>query len=207
MTRRLALARLRRAIGALRGGALRDTSGATIVEFALILPVLCMMLLGTLDLGYRSYVNSVVQGALHDAARMATVGGVTTAQIQTYVQNKLQAFSRNATITTTTRSYSDYSGVKVPERITSDTAPVGQYNPGDCFEDANGNGVYDSDRGRSGTGGSEDVVYFEVSMTYPQIVPVGRLFGWGSTVTTTQNTVLRNQPYASRNNSVAIICS
>ena len=90
----------------------RRRSGATIVEFALILPVLCMMLLGTLDLGYRSYVNSVVQGALHDAARMATVGGVTTAQIQTYVQNRLQAFSRNATITTTTRSYSDYSGVK-----------------------------------------------------------------------------------------------
>ena len=184
----------------------RDARGATIVEFALILPVLCMMLMGTLDLGYRSYVASVVQGALHDAARMATVGNVTTAQIQTYVQNKLQAFSRNATITTTTRSYADYSGVNVAEKITSDTAPVGAYNPGDCFEDANANGTYDSDRGRSGNGGSEDVVYFEVTMTYPHILPVGRLFGWGSTVTTTQNTVLRNQPYASRNTSVTIVC-
>ena len=38
----------------------RDQKAATIVEFALILPVLCMLLLGTLDLGYRSYVNSVV---------------------------------------------------------------------------------------------------------------------------------------------------
>jgi Flp pilus assembly pilin Flp len=185
----------------------RDTSGATIVEFALILPVLCMMLLGTLDLGYRSYVASVVQGALHDAARMATVGGVTTAQIQTYVQNKLQAFSRNATITTTTRSYSDYSGVKVAETITQDTAPFGVYNQGDCFQDANGNGSYDTDRGRSGTGGSEDVVYFEVTMTYPHIMPVGKLFGWSGNVTTTQNTVLRNQPYAARNNSVAIVCT
>jgi Flp pilus assembly protein TadG len=189
--------------GALR----RDEKAATIVEFALILPVLCMLLLGTLDLGYRSYVNSVVQGTLHDAARMATVGGVTTAQIQTFVQNRLQAFSRNATITTTTRSYSDYSGVKVAETITNDTAPFGVYNPGDCFQDANGNGVYDTDRGRGGTGNSEDVVYFEVSMTYPQIVPVGRLFGWGSTVTTTQNTVLRNQPYAARQNSVTTICT
>jgi Flp pilus assembly protein TadG len=207
MSRRLPFRALRRAFGALRAGALRDDRAATIVEFALILPVLCMMLLGTLDLGYRSYVNSVVQGALHDAARMATVGGVTTALIQTYVQNKLQAFSRNATITITTRSYSDYSGVSTPEHITQDTAPIGTYNHGDCFEDANGNGVYDADQGRSGTGGSEDVVYFEVSMTYPQIVPVGRLFGWGSTVTTTQNTVLRNQPYAARNNSVAIVCT
>ena len=184
----------------------RDEKAATIVEFALILPVLCMMLLGTLDLGYRSYVGSVVQGTLHEAARMATVGGVTTAQIQTFVQNRLQAFSRNATITTTARSYSDYSTVKVAETITQDTAPLGVYNQGDCFQDSNGNGVWDADRGRSGTGSSEDVVYFEVTMTYPHIVPVGRLFGWGSNVTTTQNTVLRNQPYAARNNTVSIVC-
>jgi hypothetical protein len=38
-------------------------------------------------------------------------------------------------------------------------------------------------------------------------VPVGRLFGWSANVTTTQNTVLRNQPYAARNNSVAIVCT
>ena len=185
----------------------RDSNGATIVEFALILPVMCMMLLGTLDLGYRSYVGSVVQGTLHDAARMATVGGVTTAQIQTFVTNRLHAFSRNATITTTTRSYSDYSGVKVAETITNDTVPLGSYNPGDCFQDANGNGTYDTDRGRSGTGGSEDVVYFEVTMTYPHIVPVGRLFGWSSNVTTTQNTVLRNQPYAAHTASATIVCT
>jgi Flp pilus assembly pilin Flp len=196
MTRLLTLSALR-----------RDTKAATIVEFALILPVLCMMLLATFDLGYRSYVSSVVQGTLHDAARMATVGGVTTAQIQTFVQNRLQAFSRNATITTTTRSYTDYSGVKVAETITQDTAPIGVYNVGDCFEDANGNGSYDTDRGRSGTGGSEDVVYFEVTMTYPHIVPVARLFGMSGNVTTVQNTVLRNQPYAARNNSVAIVCT
>jgi len=177
----------------------RDTKAATIVEFALILPVLCMMLLGTLDLGYRSYVGSVIQGTLHDAARMATVGNVSTTQIQTFVQNRLQAFSRNATITTSARSYSDFSGVKVPETITQDTVPLGVYNAGDCFLDSNGNGSYDTDRGASGTGGSEDVVYFEVTMTYPHIMPVGKLFGWSGNVTTTQNTVLRNQPFGSRN--------
>jgi Flp pilus assembly protein TadG len=177
----------------------RDSKGATIVEFALILPVMCMMLLGTLDLGYRAYVASVVQGALHDAARMATVGGVTTAQIDTFVRARLQAFSRNATITTTTRSYADYLNVKIPETITSDTVPLGVYNHGDCFVDTNGNGAWDNDRGTSGTGGSEDVVYFEVTMTYPHIVPVAKWFGWNGNVTTTQNTVLRNQPYAGRN--------
>jgi Flp pilus assembly protein TadG len=195
MSRRLPLRALR-----------RDTRGATIVEFALVVPVLSMLLLGTLDLGYRSYVTSVVQGALHEAARMATVGGVPTSAIEARVQNRLHAFSRNATITTTTRSYTDFSGVKVPETITQDTAPIGAYNSGDCFQDANGNGTYDLDRGRTGMGGAEDVVYFEVTMTYPHIVPVGKLLGWNNNVTITQNTLLRNQPYAGRNTSVGVVC-
>jgi Flp pilus assembly protein TadG len=195
MSRRMILSALR-----------RDARGATIVEFALVVPVLAMLLLGTLDLGYRSYVTSIVQGALHEAARMATVGGVSTAQIQAHVESRLHEFSRNATITTTTRSYSDFSGVNVPETITQDTAPVGTYNSGDCFQDANGNGTYDLDRGRGGVGGAEDVVFFEVTMTYPHIVPVGTLLGWSNNVTVRQNTVLRNQPYAGRNTNVTVIC-
>lgn len=184
----------------------RDRRGATIVEFALILPVLCTLLLGVLDLGYRSYVTSIIQGALHEAARMATVGGVPITTIQTHVQNRLQRFSNNATINVTTRSYADFTGVGIPETITSDTAPVGTYNTGDCFEDYNGNGHYDLDRGRSGLGGAEDVVYFEVTMTYPHIVPLGRFLGWSNNVTITQNTLLRNQPYAGRSTGAPIVC-
>jgi Flp pilus assembly protein TadG len=183
-----------------------DTRGATIVEFALVVPVMAMLMLGTLDLGYRSYVTSVIQGSLHEAARMATVGGIPTSTIETHVQNRLHAFSRNATITTTTRSYTEFSGVSVPETITQDTAPLNAYNAGDCFQDANGNGTYDLDRGRSGLGGAEDVVFFEVTMTYPHIVPVGKLLGWNTNVTVRQNTVLRNQPFAGRNTTVTVVC-
>ena len=56
----------------------------------MILPVMCMLLLGMLDLGYRAYVTSIVQGSLHEAARMATVGGVTIAQIETMSADRLQ---------------------------------------------------------------------------------------------------------------------
>ena len=85
---------------------LRSALGATraarrIVEFAMVLPVLCVLLLGIFDLGYRSYAASVVQGALHDAARMATVGGVTTdARSTRGSKPRLQQFRRrSATIT------------------------------------------------------------------------------------------------------------
>jgi Flp pilus assembly pilin Flp len=184
----------------------RDEGGATIVEFAMVLPVLCVLLMGTLDLGYRSYVTSVIQGALHEAARMGTVGGVPTATIQTHIHDRLQSFMHSATITTTTRSYSEFSGVKVPETITQDTAPIGTYNAGDCFQDYNGNGHFDLDRGRTGMGGSEDVVYFEVTFSYPRILPLGHFLGWSDNVTIRQNTLLRNQPYAGRSTSSNVVC-
>lgn len=184
----------------------RDSKGATIVEFAMVIPILCALLVGFLDLAYRSYVTSIIQGALHEAARMGTVGGIPTSTIQAHVSTRLRDFSRNATINTTTRSYSDFTGVRTPETITQDTAPIGTYNTGDCFADANGNGQWDADRGRSGMGGAEDVVYLEVTMTYPRLLPVGSLLGWTNNVTVTQNTVLRNQPFAGRSTGVPIVC-
>jgi Flp pilus assembly pilin Flp len=185
----------------------RDSGGATIVEFALILPVMCGLLVGVVDLGYRSYVSSIVQGALHEAARMGTVGGISNDTIAAHVRTRLRNFSRDATVTVTTRSYAEFSGVRTPETITQDTVPLGQYNPGDCYQDFNGNGQYDLDRGRTGMGNAEDVVYFEVQMVYPRIVPVGNFFGWSDNVTINQNTVLRNQPFAARNSGVSILCN
>lgn len=183
----------------------RDTSGATIVEFAVVLPVLSLLVLGLLDLGYRSYATSVVQGALHDASRMATVGNFTLAQIDTRVKARLSNFATRSTVTTSTTSYYDFSGVSQPEKVVGDTVPLNVYNSGDCFEDANGNNTYDLDRGRNSTGGSDDIVRYQVTITYPRIVPLGGFMGWGNTQTVTQNTVLRNQPFAGRSITITRI--
>jgi Flp pilus assembly protein TadG len=176
----------------------RDARGATIVEFAVVLPVLSLLLLGLLDLGYRSYATSVVQGALHDASRMATVGSYTLAQIDARVKARLSNFASRSTVTTTTTSYYDFAGVAQAEKIVGDTAPIGPYNAGDCFEDANGDNAYNTDRGRNSTGGADDIVRYQVSITYPRIVPLGGFMGWSNSQTITQNTVLRNQPFAGR---------
>jgi len=194
-----------------RHGTLRrliaDARGATLVEFAIVAPVMCGLIVGVFDLGYRTYVTSIVQGSLHEAARMATVGNVSTATIEAHVRSRLREFSSDATIETTTQSYSDFNGVAVPEPITQDTAPTGRYNPGDCFSDINGNGTYDTDRGRGGMGGAEDVVRFQVRMVYPRLFPVASFFGASENVEVVRNTVLRNQPFAGRNTATpATIC-
>ena len=66
-----------------------DARGATIVEFAMILPVLLRAAArhrSTSATGPTS--TSVLQGALHEAARMATVGSVSMTPIETHVANR-----------------------------------------------------------------------------------------------------------------------
>ncbi len=186
--------RARRRLGSLS----RDVRGVTIIEFAMILPALCVVLLAIFEIGWRQYVSSIVQGTLHEAARMATVGGKSTTDIDTYVKGRLRSFSHAATVETNTRSYDEFTAVGTPELITSDTAPLGQFNPGDCYEDFNNNGRYDLDRGKSGLGGADDIVRYEVSISYPRMFPIAGFLGWGNTDTIVANTVLRNQPYAGR---------
>ncbi|MGF1549068.1 MAG: TadE/TadG family type IV pilus assembly protein [Sphingomonadaceae bacterium] len=184
----------------------RDERGVTIVEFGFVAPVLVLTLIGLFDLGYNLYVSSVMQGALHEAARMATVGDKTPSQIDNHVKERLTDFHPDATIVTDQKSYYDYAGVGKPEKITSDTVPLGEYNAGDCFEDSNGNGQYDLDRGKSGLGNSEDVVQFEVTMSYPAMFPLYKLIGGDQQQVMTASTLLRNQPYAARVSGTTIIC-
>jgi Flp pilus assembly protein TadG len=180
----------------------REDSGVTILEFAMVAPVMLLLLLGFFDLGYRAYASSVLQGALHDAARMATVGGYTMPQIDTRVKTRLSNFATRSVTTTEAASYYQFSGVSQPELIVGDTTPLNTYNAGDCFEDQNGNNAYDTDRGRGGTGGSDDIVRYRVTITFPRVFPLGILLGWSNSQTLTSETVLRNQPYAGRSISI-----
>lgn len=185
----------------------KDSRGATLVEFAFVAPILALTILGLFDLGYKSYVSAVLQGTLHEAARMATVGDKTNAQIDAAVNTRLGSFSRGSTITVAKKSYSDFTGVKVAEKITSDTVPLNTYNSTDCYEDYNGNGAYDTDRGKSGMGASEDVVNYEITITYPRLFPLTKLMGLPTTDSVRGSTVLRNQPFGARSTSVTVRCS
>jgi Flp pilus assembly protein TadG len=182
-----------------RSATLRDdTRGATIVEFAMILPVLIGLLLSILEVGYQGYVTAVVQGALSKASRQVTVGNRTADDVVATIKSEVQPVVPAKYVTVATRRYYNFSNVGKPEKITSDTDPKGVYNPGDCFEDANNNGSYDSTPGDIGVGSADDIVYYTVNIVYPNLTPIGALLSWGPTRTVSASTVIRNQPFTSR---------
>jgi hypothetical protein len=106
--------------------------------------------------------------------------------------------SKQGTISIVKKSYYNFSRIGKPEKILTDTAPLGTYNSGDCFEDANGNGTYDTNGGASGLGGADDVVYYEVTVSMPRLFPMAKLLGWPANQTATSSVIIRNQPWANQ---------
>lgn len=177
---------------------LKNKKGATMVEFAFVAPVFFTILLGLTDFGYRMYMKSIVEGTVYQAARLATVGDKTPTQIDDFVKKQLTLFSTNGTVTITKTNYYEFSDIGKPEKLTTDLNSNGSWDTGDCYEDLNNDSKWNAVSGRSGLGGSDDIVYYKVDFSYPRIVPMGGFLGWSSTETASTMTIMRNQPYAAQ---------
>ena len=178
----------------------RDARGVTLLEFGLISPALILTIMAIGDLGYQSYLHAVARGVLEKAARAASVGTLTGAQFDAYIAQQMATITaRNASPPRIVKkSYYNFSRVGKPEKITSDTAPLGTYNSGDCYEDANGNGSFDASGGGTGLGSADDIVYYEVTVSQPRLFPMAKLMGWSPTQSVTVSTMVRNQPWANQ---------
>jgi len=193
----------------------RDGRGVTSLEFALVALPLCIMIMGGFDLGHQAYIRSVLQGALTDAARRASVqnpqfnasGNTTEDQVKATILQQLQAITPNATITVSESNFYDFSNIGNPEKLMTDVNGNGKYDAadGDCFSDLNENGKYDSDSSRNGIGGANDVVFYKANIVMPRLLPVAQLLGFSPDYRMTVETAIRNQPYGTQK-TPPIVC-
>jgi Flp pilus assembly protein TadG len=171
----------------------RCERGAAAIEFAMLLPVLCVLVIGTMEVGYRIYAISVSNGAIREAARMASTGQYTGAQIDAEVTKQIHEFRKDAGVAIAKKSYSDFTGVGLPEPVTSGSVESGTY----CFEDINKNGNWDEDRGKDGLGGAEDVINYEVTTTYPTLFKFSEtVLKFSSGTKIVESTIVSNEPFA-----------
>jgi Flp pilus assembly pilin Flp len=178
---------------------LADKRGATALEFALVIPVVCALLAGGFELGFRVYLTSVVEGALLEASRRASVGNVNEFDIEEIIKTRVSTLSKASNIKDIKKErFYNFSNVGKPEKLKFDKNSNGLYDPADdCYEDANNNTSYDYNS-TSGLGTADDIVRYSIKVEYPNIMPVMGIIGLGSTQTINASTVLRNQPFTSR---------
>ena len=95
-----------------------DTSGATLVEFGFVAPVLIVLLMGIFDMAHTQYTASLINGAMQKAGRDLTLENAGSAQ--TSIDARVIAQVRtvtpnNATITLDKLSHADFSDIGEPE--------------------------------------------------------------------------------------------
>jgi len=183
-----------------------DTRGVTIVEFAIVAPVLGLILLGAFDVAHTLYMRAALQGVVQKAARDLTLeSGLVTANQNTLddkVKAQVKALANNGTVSITRQYYRSYEHAAAsrfePWTDTNNNGtcdgPVGG-TPGEPYEDTNGNNRWDGTGGNLSQGGAKDAVLYTATITYPRFFPFYNLAGGSRTTKVVASTILRNQPY------------
>jgi Flp pilus assembly protein TadG len=115
----------------------QDERGATIVEFALVAPVLLLSIMGICDIGYNIYTQALLRGAIQKAARDSTIEGaglnmdlidvrVTRAVRNIVPSSDLSPNPRITTISTATGNATMANPSKTPMRTGHGIAIAGQ---------------------------------------------------------------------------------
>lgn len=173
-----------------------DSAGNAIVEFALVMPLLLLLIVGSLELAIMLLVGGSLEAAVLAASRYGTTGyegGVSReARIRQIIGERTFGLVDLDRATIETLVYPSFSDIGHPEPFT-DANRNGRYDAGEPFIDINGNGQRDQDMGRPSTGGACDVVLYVV--TYDTGPLTGLFQPITGPITHRASVAVRNEPY------------
>lgn len=172
-----------------------DTQGATIIEFAIVVPLFMTLLLGIMDIGQMVYGKSVLSGAVRRAARDSALETRSTSEADARVLDAIRPVLPGVTIKTSRTSYYDFADIGRPEKW-NDANTSGKCDNGEAYTDENRNGQWDEDVGHaSSEGTANDVVVYTVTASFSPVFKVPFLPEHWSARTLTSAAVTRNQPF------------
>lgn len=187
-----------------------DMRGAAMMEFALVLPLMLLLILGGMEIGHTMYVQSILVGKLQRAARDMSLEGATNdttiAAIKAEVTKGVQQVMAGADVTYDVRSFHDYKNAANRPEEFGDADHDGACNHGEIFVDSNGNGQWDADGSREGRGGAKDVLMMTATVSYARL-GLGNFFAADPNVRLVATTLLRNQPSTTQSQPNTGICS
>jgi len=181
----------------LRPMLVRDERGATLPEFAIVLPTFLVLLFGIFDIGQTMYAQSVLQGAMQDAGRDAGLesGPNQLSLIDEYIKAQTRPIVfGNPQYTLKRVNYKSFNDVGRPEDF-EDNNKNDVYDDDECFWDENNSGEWENDVGKDGVGGAKDVAVYTATIQYDRAFPLWTLIGLPDKNTISASTTLRNQPY------------
>ena len=174
--------------------------GVAMIEFAIIAPVLTIILFGIIETSMIMYTSAVMEGATITSSRLGKTGfiaaGTTRQQMITdMINQRCGAIINTANITVTSKSYGTFGNIGQPEPYT-DANSNNHYDIGEVYSDVNGNGQWDPDMGTVGLGIANEIVLYRVTYNWPIMTPIMRQFiGTNGTFAITSSMLVKNEPY------------
>lgn len=179
----------------------RSRDGVAGVEFAFAAPVVIFAAVGVIELGTMMFTNTLIEGGLRDAARFGITGYAPAGtsredRIREIIQENTIGLINMDTATITQQIYPSFGDVGKPEPYTDDTPANGQYDPGEEFQDINGNAQWDADMATAGVGGPGDVVLYKVEVDWPALTPLFQpIFNGIGKIRMRATVAVRNEPF------------
>lgn len=179
---------------------LKDSGGATVLEFAIIAPVVIMLIIGIVETSMIMFTAAVMEGATISSSRLGKTGyqeaGMTRDQmIRNIIAQRCGTIINTANITITAKSYGTFGNIGQPEPYT-DANHNGRYDAGETYSDVNGNAQWDADMGVVGLGVADEIVLYRVSYNWPIMTPfMNHFIGSNGTFPITSSMLVKNEPY------------
>ncbi|MCB1537726.1 MAG: pilus assembly protein [Rhodospirillales bacterium] len=177
-----------------------DESGVTAIEFALLLPVLVTIIMGSIELSMYLFVQSALEGATFSVSRLGKTGyvesGMTREEtIRAAMADRLGIFFDPDRLSIISESYDDFSSVGEPEPFI-DANGNGVRDNGENYTDINGNGQYDMDRGVTGPGTAGQVTVYTISYPWNLMTPyLTDSLGQDGVAEISSRFVVKNEPF------------
>ncbi len=185
-------------IAALRRWA-KDRRGAAAAEFALIAPMLVLVLVGIAEIGTTLFVGALMEGAVREASRYGITGQGGAARMQTVrdiIEDTTIGLVDIDVADIGTKTYADFDSIGQHEPYTDDNPPNGTFDVGEAYVDINGNGEWDTDQGKDGVGDPGEIVVYDITYDLPLLTGMlTQHFGQGGLIKMKSRIAVRNEPF------------
>lgn len=171
-------------------------AGVAALEFAFILPVLLLFVLGSIESAVVLFIRSSMESAVLEASRYGITVGDGESRVETIlriVEERTYGLLDPDKITLETLVYGDFDDVGKPEPYV-DANGNGFHDTGESFTDVNGNAQWDADMGAAGLGGGGDVVVYRLTYAWGIVTPMLRE-AMGDSVVNVASVAVRNEPF------------
>ncbi len=187
----------------------RDTSGATIVEFAVVAPIFIGIIMFIFDMGFMAYARSILSGevnAVGRASALETATDETRADMDARVAEQVRLIVPDGAVTFERESFNTYGLAQTRVEPFVDVNDNDRCDTGESYLDLNGNSRFDLDGARAGGGGARDVVIYTATLRYTRFFPVAEFFGMNRDVELQARTILKNQPFDQQSQPNSRVC-